>query len=127
MDKEAISTPKAPKALGPYSQAIKVGKMAFLSGQIGIIPETNELPEGFISQTHQCIKNLACVTHALGGDLNHIVKLTVYLTDMENFSTLNEIMTHYFSPPYPARAVLAVAKLPREALIEVEGIMLLEK
>jgi reactive intermediate/imine deaminase len=125
MQKEIISTNKAPQAIGTYSQAVKVSDTVYLSGQIPLIPETMEMVTGDISeQIHQVFKNLAAVCEASGGDLNNIVKLNIFLIDLGNFATVNEIMSQYFTKPYPARAAVGVASLPKEAQVEMDGIML---
>jgi reactive intermediate/imine deaminase len=123
---EVIKTSNAPDAIGTYSQAIKVDQMVFLSGQIPLIPSTMTLHPGDISaQIRQILDNLRAVAGAAGGDLQHIVKLTIYLTDLKNFDAVNQVMTDYFQPPYPARAVVGVASLPRGAAIEMDAIMIL--
>jgi len=123
---EVIKTSNAPDAIGTYSQAIKIDKMVFLSGQIPLIPVTMTLHPGDISaQIHQVLDNLRAVAGAAGGDLQHIVKLTIYLTDLKNFDAVNQVMKDYFQPPYPARAVVGVASLPRGAAIEMDAILIL--
>ena len=123
MSKEAISSKNAPNAIGPYSQGIRVGSTVYLSGQVGFDPATGKLGDGIETQTHQVFKNLRAVAEAAGGGLDDMVKLTVLLADLGDFSTVNEIMTTYFNAPYPARATYQVAALPRGARIEVEGIL----
>ena len=126
MSYEIINTPQAPKAIGTYSQATKVGHFVFLSGQIPLVPETMTLNTGDLaSQIRQIFHNLRAVAQAAGGDLADIVKLTVYLTDMENYPLLNEIMGEFFQEPYPARALVGVASLPKGVPVEVEGILVL--
>lgn len=122
--REIIATDKAPQAIGTYSQAVKVGKTVYLSGQIALIPETMALREGEISERiHQVFKNLSAVCEAAGGSLQDIAKLNIFLTDMSHFATVNEIMAQYFEQPYPARAAVAVAQLPKNTDIEMDGVM----
>lgn len=119
---EQIHSAAAPAAIGPYSQAIKAGSIVFLSGQIPLDPKTMELiAEDITAQTHQVFKNLTAVAHAAGGSLQSIAKLTIYLTDLTEFTKVNEIMAEYFSEPYPARATIQVSALPKEAAIEVDA------
>ncbi len=127
MQKDTILTNKAPKAIGAYSQAVAVtgGTTVYLSGQIPLIPETMEMIDGDISQQiHRVFKNLMAVCEAAGGDLNDIIKLNIFLTDLSNFSTVNEIMAQYFSQPYPARAAIGIKELPLDAQVEIDGILL---
>ncbi|HLA74308.1 MAG TPA: RidA family protein [Gammaproteobacteria bacterium] len=122
--KTIISTDKAPKAIGTYSQAVKIDGTVYLSGQIPLVPDTMQLIEGDIrAQITQVFDNLQAVATAAGGNLSHIVKLNVFLTDLSHFPLVNEIMAHYLKEPYPARAAIGVAALPREALVEMDGIM----
>ena len=124
MQREIIFTEDAPQAIGTYSQAIKVGNTIYLSGQIPLIPETMELIEGDITnQIKRVFMNLAAVAKASGGTLTNINKLNIYLTDLSNFPLINEIMAEHFSEPYPARAVVGVASLPKGAMIEMDAIM----
>ncbi len=124
MAKEIIHTDKAPKAIGTYSQAVKTGTTVYMSGQIPLIPESMEMVTGDIkSQIHQVFKNLNAVANAAGGDLNSIVKLNIFLTDMENFPFVNEIMAEYIQQPYPARAAVGVASLPKNAAVEMDAIL----
>lgn len=124
LNKEAISTAGAPSAIGTYSQAIKAGQIVFLSGQIPLDPETMEIVAGdFESRARRVFDNLKAVVHAAGGELDQIVKLTIYLTDLENFAAVNSVMADYFKEPYPARAALGVASLPKGADIEAEAIL----
>lgn len=123
MSKTIISTEHAPAAIGTYSQAVRVDNTVYLSGQIPLNPATMELVEGFEQQTVQVFENLKAVAEAAGGSLNDIVKLNIYLIDLGNFATLNEIMGRYFSAPYPARAAVGVASLPRNACVEMEAIL----
>ncbi len=126
MPREIISTEKAPQAIGTYSQAVKVGDTVYLSGQIPLIPETMELLEGEIkNQIHQVFKNLSAVAEAAGGTLADIVKLNVFLTDLSHFPVVNEVMAEYFSEPYPARAAIGVAELPKGAGVEMDAVMVL--
>ena len=125
MTKHIIHTDKAPTAIGCYSQAVRVDKTVYLSGQVGFNPQTMELAVGFENQAHQMFKNLQAVVEAAGGTLSDIVKLNIYLTDMNDFAITNQVMAEYFNEPYPARAAIAVKQLPREALIEADGIMVL--
>lgn len=122
--KAIIRTDKAPQAIGTYSQAVKVGKTVYLSGQIPLVPETMQLIEGDISeQIQQVFENLKAVAEAAGGDLGDIVKLNVYLTDLSHFPVVNEIMGRYFFEPYPARAAVGVAALPKSACVEMDAVM----
>ncbi|GGX67947.1 RidA family protein [Saccharospirillum salsuginis] len=124
MNKSVISTDQAPAAIGPYSQAIKMGDTVYLSGQIPLDPESMTLVEGDISaQVHQVFKNLTAVCEAAGGTLQDIVKLNIFLTDLSHFGTVNDIMTEYFKQPYPARAAIGVAELPKGAQVEMDGIV----
>jgi reactive intermediate/imine deaminase len=121
--KTIIATPNAPAAIGTYSQAVKVDATVYLSGQIGLDPATMLLVEGIEAQIHQVFKNLAAVCQASGGSLADIVKLNVFLTDLAHFPKVNEIMGQYFQQPYPARAAVGVAALPRGALVEADAVM----
>ena len=124
--KEEIKTPGAPKAIGPYSQAIKSGLFVFLSGQIPLGPTTMEVVEGdIVAQTHQVFKNLEALAKASGGTLNDIIKLTIFLTNLSDFTVINEIMAKYFQEPYPARATIEVSALPKAVSIEIEAVMAL--
>ncbi len=126
MSKQPIHTPRAPAAIGPYSQAIRAGNTVYLSGQIPLVPATMELVKGDIrAQIRQVFDNLAAVAEASGGSLANAVRLTVYLTDLANFPLVNEIMAEYCKEPYPARAALGVVSLPRGAAVEVDGILVL--
>ena len=126
MARKIIHTDSAPKAIGTYSQAVRCGATVYLAGQIGLDPQTMEMVAGAGPQVQRVFENLRAVARAAGGDLKDIVKLTVYLTDLSNFALVNETMATYFSPPYPARAALGVASLPRGALVEMDAIMHLE-
>lgn len=124
--KQVVGTDKAPRAVGTYSQAIKSGNTVYLSGQVPLVPETMELIAGdFKANVRQVFENLSAVTKAAGGSLTHIVKLTIYVTDMDNFSEVNEVMAEYCQEPYPARAVVAVKQLPLNAPVEIEAVMVL--
>lgn len=125
MIKQIISTDAAPAAIGSYSQAVRVGDTVYLSGQIGLNPVSMHLVEGVIEQIHQVFQNLQAVATAAGGSLADIVKLNVYLTDLSYFAKVNEIMAEYFTQPYPARAAVGVAALPRGAVVEADGVLVL--
>ena len=126
MKREVINTNKAPKAIGTYSQAIKVGDTVYLSGQIPLIPTTMQLVEGdFESQAVQVFENLKAVANEAGGELNHIVKLNIYLTDLSNFAIVNEVMERYFTKPYPARAAIGINALPKDSLVEMDAVLVL--
>ena len=121
--KEEITSKQSPPAIGPYSQAIKIGGFIFCSGQVGKDPKTNTFIEGGIeSQTKQILENLKAVLSGAGADLSDVVKTTVYLKDVDDFPKMNEVYTSYFQKPYPARATVEVARLPQDALIEIECI-----
>lgn len=126
MPKRIIHTEQAPKAIGPYSQAVHCGATVYLAGQIGLDPASMELVPGIDAQIRRVFENLKAVAQAAGGDLRDVVKLTIYLTDLGNFARVNEIMATCFTAPYPARATVGVASLPRGALIEIDAIMHLE-
>ena len=124
MSREIIATDKAPQAIGTYSQAVKTGNTVYLSGQIPLIPETMEMVEGDIrDQIHRVFKNLSAVAEAAGGSLADIAKLNVFLTDLSHFPVVNEVMAEYFSEPYPARAAIGVAALPKDAGVEMDAVM----
>jgi len=124
MAKEIISTDKAPQAIGTYSQAVKTGTTVYMSGQIPLVPETMEMVEGDIKeQIHRVFKNLAAVADAAGGDLSDVVKLNIFLTDLSNFPHVNEVMAQYFQQPYPARAAIGVASLPKDAGVEMDAVL----
>ncbi|OQX12098.1 MAG: reactive intermediate/imine deaminase [Thiothrix lacustris] len=126
MNKTIISTPDAPQAIGTYSQAVRVGDTVYLSGQIPLVPATMQMVEGDIAaQVRQVFDNLAAVAEAAGGSLNDCVKVHVFLTDLVNFPLVNQVMAEYFVEPYPARAAIGVAALPRGADVEVDAIMVL--
>ena len=123
-NRAVISTPDAPEAIGPYSQAVKVGNTVWLSGQIPLVADTMELVDGDISaQATQVFKNLSSVAQAAGGSLDNAVKINISLTDLADFAVVNEVMASFFSEPYPARACVQVAALPKGAAIEVEAIL----
>lgn len=123
MSKEIIHSTGAPQAIGTYSQAVKVGSTVYLSGQIGLDPASMQMVEGIEAQVHRVFQNLRAVTEAAGGSMADVVKLNVFLTDLSNFALVNTIMAEYFSAPYPARAAVGVASLPRGALVEADGVM----
>ena len=126
MPKEPIHTSRAPAAIGPYSQAIRAGSTIYLSGQIPLDPKTKELVKGDIrAQTRQVFENLAAVSEAAGGSLANAARLTIYLTDLANFSVVNEVMAEFCKEPYPARVTIGVAQLPRGAAVEIDGILVL--
>jgi reactive intermediate/imine deaminase len=125
MSKEVIHTADAPAAIGPYSQAIRVGNVVYLSGQIGLDPATMQMVDGVEAQAHQVFKNLRAVARAAGGDLDGIVKVSILLVDLADFAKVNAIQEQYFKAPYPARATYQVAALPRGARVEVEGTLVL--
>jgi reactive intermediate/imine deaminase len=126
MSRKIISTPHAPGAIGTYSQAVNVNGTVYLSGQIALDPETMELVKGTREQIDRVFQNLRAVAQAAGGDLSRIVKLNVYLTNLADFPVVNEVMGEYFSEPYPARAAVGVAALPKGSQVEIEGIMVLD-
>jgi len=124
MAREIISTDRAPQAIGTYSQAVKVGNTVYLSGQIPLIPETMELVEGDMeAQIRRVFDNLTAVAEAAGGSLADIAKLNVFLTDLSHFPLVNEVMASYFTEPYPARAAIGVAALPKGTAVEMDGVM----
>jgi len=121
--REAVSTPKAPAAIGPYSQAITAGKLLFLSGQIPLDPATGQLvPGGIEEQTRQVFANIGAILTAAGASFDHVVSATVYVADMNDFAKVNEIYATYFSSPAPARATVQVARLPKDSLVEIQVI-----
>lgn len=127
MAKQIIQTVDAPQAIGTYSQAVRVkgGDTVYLSGQIGLDPVTMQIVEGVDAQIERVILNLKAVAKASGGSLNDIVKINVFLIDLANFAKVNEAMAQHFQQPYPARAAIGVAALPRGALVEMDGVMVL--
>jgi 2-iminobutanoate/2-iminopropanoate deaminase len=125
--KEIVATDKAPRAIGPYSQAVRAGQMLFASGQIPIDPATGEFVAGGIAeQTEQVMRNLSAVFEAAGASLNQVVKTTVFLVDMDDFTAMNEVYGRFFSENPPARATVQAARLPRDAKVEVEAIAVLD-
>jgi len=126
VSKDTIHTDDAPSAIGTYSQAVRSGNFLFMSGQIPLDPASMEVVDGdFAARAHRVFQNLKAVAIAGGGNLDQVVKLTIYLTDLDNFATVNSVMSEYFSEPYPARAALGVASLPKGVDIEAEAIMAL--
>ena len=125
MSRQVIHTENAPAAIGTYSQAILVGETLYLSGQIGLDPYSMELVEGIEAQVRRVFDNLKAVCEAAGGSLADIAKLNIFLTDLSNFQLVNQIMGEYFAQPYPARAALGVASLPKGALVEMDGIVII--
>ena len=124
MTREIIQTDRAPQAIGPYSQAVRSGNTVYLSGQIPLVPETMELVAGDIAvQIRRVFDNLVAVAEAAGGSLADVAKLNVFLTDLGNFAVVNEIMADYFQPPYPARAAIGVAALPKGAQVEMDAVL----
>jgi reactive intermediate/imine deaminase len=124
LTREIIATDKAPQAIGTYSQAVKVGTTVYLSGQIPLIPETMEMVDGDMeAQIVRVFDNLTAVAQAAGGNLNDIAKLNIFLTDLSHFPLVNEVMARYFTQPYPARAAIGVASLPKDAGVEMDAIM----
>jgi reactive intermediate/imine deaminase len=121
--KTVIQTREAPAAIGTYSQAVRAGDALYLSGQIGLDPATMQMAEGVEAQAHRVFRNLAAVADAAGLSLDHAVRMTVYLTDLAHFARVNEIMAQYVREPYPARAAIGVAALPRGALVEIDAIL----
>lgn len=127
MNRTIINTPNAPQAIGTYSQAVKVDNTVYISGQIPLVPETMMVRDGdMTAHIHQVFTNLRAIAQAAGGDLKDVVRLTVYLTDLSNFALVNEVMAEYFQEPYPARAALGVAALPKGVGVEMDAILALE-
>jgi len=124
--KQIIQTPDAPAAIGTYSQAVRVGETVYLSGQIGLDPSTMQMAEGIEAQIHRVFQNLRAVASAADSSFDDLVKLNVYLTDLAHFAKVNEIMANYFRQPYPARAAVGVAALPRGALVEMDGVLCIQ-
>ena len=120
--KKAIATPKAPAAVGPYSQGVQTGNLLFVSGQIPINPETGTIPEGIEAQTRQSLENIKAIIEAAGATLSQVVKCTVFLKDMNEFADMNKIYAEYFTEPYPARAAVEVSRLPKDVKVEIEAI-----
>ncbi|GAA5559462.1 MULTISPECIES: RidA family protein [Acinetobacter] len=127
MSRQVIHTENAPAAIGTYSQAILVGNTLYLSGQIGLDPYSMELVDGIEAQIRRVFDNLKAVCEAAGGSLADIAKLNIFLTDLSNFQLVNQIMGDYFAQPYPARAALGVASLPKGALVEMDGIVIINQ
>lgn len=125
-NKEIIATENAPAAIGTYSQAVKVDNTVYLSGQIPLVPSRMEMvSEDFEAQVVQVFDNLTAVTKAAGGNMNDIVKLNIFMTDLSNFATVNDVMSRYFEQPYPARAAIEVSALPKGSQVEMDGVMVL--
>lgn len=122
MSKTIIHTDNAPKAIGPYSQAVQVGPFVYTSGQLGLDPETGEFPEGVAAQAKQSLANVKAILEEAGVSLADVVKTTVFLKDMNDFATVNEVYASFFEAPYPARSAVEVARLPKDALVEIEVI-----
>ncbi len=127
MAKKIIHTDDAPKAIGVYSQAVRAGQTVYLSGQIGLDPASMQMVEGIEAQIVRVFENLKAVAQAADGSLDEVVKLNVYLTNLAHFTRVNEIMAKYFREPYPARAAVGVASLPRGALVEMDAVLVIEK
>ena len=125
MSRKIIATASAPAAIGPYSQAVQAGNTVYLSGQIGLDPATMQMAEGIDAQIARVFDNLKAVAAASGGSLADAVKVNIYVTDLANFARVNDAMAQVFSPPYPARATVQVAALPRGALVEVDAVLVL--
>jgi reactive intermediate/imine deaminase len=124
MAKVIVNTDQAPAAIGTYNQAVKVGSTVYLSGQIPLVPESMEIiSQDFTEQAHQVFKNLVAVCDAAGGELQDMVKVNIFLTDLSNFAIVNDVMSQYFKTPYPARAAVQVSALPKAVQIEIDGIM----
>ena len=124
--KKIIQTPDAPAAIGTYSQAVRVGDTVYLSGQIGLDPSTMQMVEGIDAQIHRVFQNLRAVASAADSSFDDLVKLNVYLTDLAHFARVNEIMATYFRAPYPAQAAVGVAALPRGAMVEMDGVLVVQ-
>ena len=120
--KQTINANNAPAAVGPYVHAVAAGELIFTSGQLGLIPESGQLPEGVEAQTHQALKNLSAVLEAAGSDFDHVVKTTVFLDDINDFGAVNAVYAEYFKNEVPARSCVEVAKLPKGGLVEIEAI-----
>jgi len=122
MSKKQVSTTKAPGAIGPYSQAISSGNWVYTSGQLGLNPETGELAEGVQEQARQALNNVKAILEEAGASLDHVLKTTVFLKDMNDFAAVNEVYSTFFSEPYPARSAIEVARLPKDGLVEIEAV-----
>ena len=125
-NKKFIQTPDAPAAIGTYSQAVRVDHTVYLSGQIGLDPTSMQMVEGIDAQIHRVFQNMRAVATAAGGSMDDVVKINIFLTDLAHFARVNETMATYFHQPYPARAAVGVASLPRGALVEADGVMYLQ-
>ena len=125
MKRSIVETKKAPPPVGPYSQAIQAGNMVFVSGQIALHPETNEIPEDFTTQCHQVLRNLQAILEASGSSLEHTVKVMIYMTDIDRFNELNEIYEGYLGSAKPARACVEVSRLPKGVLVEMDAVALI--
>ena len=125
MKRSIVETKKAPPPVGPYSQAIQAGNMVFVSGQIALHPETNEIPEDFTTQCHQVLRNLQAILEASGSSLEHTVKVMIYMTDIDRFNELNEIYAGYLGSSKPARACVEVSRLPKGVLVEMDAVALI--
>jgi len=125
-NKQIIQTPDAPAAIGTYSQAVRVNGTVYLSGQIGLDPSTMQMVDGIEAQIHRVFQNLRAVASAADSSFDDLVKLNVFLTDLAHFAKVNEIMASYFRQPYPARAAVGVASLPRNALVEMDGVLVVQ-
>jgi reactive intermediate/imine deaminase len=126
MPRQIIQTPNAPAAIGTYSQAVKVGNTVYCSGQIGLDSKTMQMADGIDAQIKRVLDNLKAVAEAAGGTLNDAVRINVFLTDLRHFAKVNEIMATYLTQPYPARAAVGVASLPRDALVEIDAVLVLQ-
>lgn len=124
--RQTISTPNAPAAIGTYSQAVSIANTLYLSGQIGLDPESMQLVDGIEAQAHQVFNNLIAVIEAAGGNIKDLVKINIFLTDLSHFALINDIMAQYCEQPFPARAAVQVSALPRGALIEADGVAVIE-
>jgi reactive intermediate/imine deaminase len=120
-----ISSPDAPAAIGPYSQAVRAGDTVYLSGQIPLDPRTMQIVDGFENQVKRVFENLRAVCRAAGGDFDRVVRVTIYLTDLGKFTVVNDMMATYFKEPFPARVTIGVASLPRGAAVEIDAVMFL--
>lgn len=126
MTRSIINTPNAPSAIGTYSQAVKVGNTVYVSGQIGLDPQSGAMAEGFTAQAVRVFDNLKAIAEAAGGNLDNAVKVQVYLTDLSRFGEVNEIMSRYFNQPYPARAAVGVKELPKGGLVEADAVLVID-
>lgn len=120
--KNIISTDKAPAAIGPYSQAVETGGMVYTSGIIPVVPSTGEIPEGSVAQARQAFENLSHLLEAAGTDISRVIKTTVFIKEMNDFSAINEVYAEFFPSPYPARSCVEVARLPKDVMLEIEAI-----